>query len=137
MKITLVKQMNNTFKIAYNSDYEEAKKLKTGEEYQCTIVRPRNYKFHKLFFALLQMVYENQEVYNNIDFMREELTKASGYYVSFFNHKGIECFRAKSISFSSMDNDEFKVFFDKFLDTVILVNGFDKETILENLEDFM
>ena len=57
MKVFLVKQLNNSFKIAYNSDYEKIKKLKAGEEYQCEIKRPRNLKFHKKFFALINMLF--------------------------------------------------------------------------------
>lgn len=137
MKITLVKNLNNTFSIAYNSDYELSKKLKVGEEYQCDIKRPRNYKFHKKFFALVSMVYENQEVYNNIDDFRYELTKAAGYYESYENHKGVKCYKAKSISFASMSQSDFDNLYQRFLDVVILIFKFDKEEIENNLIDFM
>ena len=40
------------------------KKYKLGEEYRADVVKPRNYKFHKLCFALLQMTFENQEQYH-------------------------------------------------------------------------
>ena len=78
------------------------KKIKVGEEYQCDIKQPRNYKFHRKFFALINMVYENQDIFINIDHLREELTKATGYYDSYINHKGATVYRAKSISFAKM-----------------------------------
>lgn len=137
MEIYLIKQFDNSFKISHNSDWEKIKKIKAGEEFKCSITRPRNIKFHRRFFALINMVFENQEVYDNVDRMRQQLTMAAGYYESFFNHKGIECFEAKSISFAKMDNDEFKIFFDRFLDAVVEINGFDKQLMLDNLEDFM
>jgi len=58
MKITLIKQLNNTFKIAYDSDYETTKKIKVGEPYEFEFKNVRNLKFHKKFFALMNMVFQ-------------------------------------------------------------------------------
>ena len=137
MKNTIVKNMNNTFSIAYPSDYELAKKLKVGEEYECDIKRPRNYKFLKKFFALNRMVFDNQEVYSNVDDMREELTKAAGFYYCYVNHAGVKTYKAKSISFAKMSQEEFDEFYNRYLDVVVKVFHFERETIAENLEDFM
>ena len=137
MEIYLIKQFDNSFKVSHGSDWEKIKKIKAGEEFKCSITRPRNLKFHRKFFALINMVYENQEVYDNIDRMRYQLTMAAGYYNSYFNHKGIECFEPKSISFAKMDQDEFDELYNRFLDTVVEINGFDKQLMIENIEDFM
>ena len=45
MKLTLVKTLGNVLKVAHNSDYDKLKKIKVGQEYQCEIKQPRNYKF--------------------------------------------------------------------------------------------
>ena len=67
MKLTLIKQLNNTFKLAYDSDYDKAKKIKVGEAYECEIKQSRNIKFHRKYFALINMVYDNQEVSRSLD----------------------------------------------------------------------
>ena len=43
----------------YDSDYEEKKRLKVGDTVLCDIKKPRNYEFHKKFFALVRLTYEN------------------------------------------------------------------------------
>ena len=43
----------------YGSDLDEKKRLKKGEEVLCVIRKPRNYKFHKKFFALLRLTLDN------------------------------------------------------------------------------
>jgi hypothetical protein len=137
MKIGVIKQMNGSLLPANNSDYELAKKLKVGEQYQAEIKKPRNYKFLQKFFALLSLVYENQEIYDNKEFMREELTKAAGYFDMYLNHKNVECYKAKSISFASMSQDEFDELYKRFCDVIVKYFDFDEETIEENIQEFM
>ena len=73
MKLTVVRKLNNQLAPAYNSDYDKLKNLKVGEEYECVIRKPRNYKFHKKFYVLLQLVFDNQEQYNNLEDMKHDL----------------------------------------------------------------
>ena len=47
MKISIIKQLNNQFIVAYTSDYEKIKKIKVGDVLECEIKKPRNYNFHK------------------------------------------------------------------------------------------
>jgi hypothetical protein len=101
--------MNNSLKAFGDSDLEMLKKMKAGDFFECDIKKPRNLAFHKKFFALINMVYQNQEIYNNIDTLRKELTKASGFYEEYINHKGIKCYEAKSISFAKMEQHEFEI----------------------------
>ena len=89
MKVFLVKQGNNSFLPSHDSDYELCKKIKVGSTVSCEIKQPRNVAFHRKFFALINLVFENQEVFDNIDFMRKEITKAAGFYDEYLNHKGV------------------------------------------------
>ena len=45
MKISLVKQLNGTFKSAYDSDFEIAKKIKAGDIIEYQFKQVRNVKF--------------------------------------------------------------------------------------------
>lgn len=136
MKITLIKQLNNTFKLAYNSDYELAKKVPLNEPITFDWSKPRNLRFHKKFFALLNMVYENQEQYNNIEHLRKDLTISAGYYDLRFNIEGVKVQEAKSISFAKMDELEFSEFYNRIVDVVVKWLGIDKQEIIDNIEQY-
>lgn len=136
MKLTIVKQLNNTFKVAYDSDYETLKKIKVGDLLECEIRKPRNYKFHKKFFALLNLVYQNQERYSNIDDLRHDLTIVSGYYTERVDIQGETLKKANSISFAKMSEDDFTKLYESFLTSIQKYFHFDKETIQENIEQF-
>jgi hypothetical protein len=136
MKITLIKQLNNTFKIAYNSDYETAKKIPVNDPIEYEFKKVRNYKFHKKFFALLNLVFENQEQYNNFEHLRKDLIISAGYYDLRFNIEGVEIQEAKSISFAQMDENEFSELYNRIIDVVVKWLGIDKQDIIDNIEQY-
>lgn len=109
-------------------------KLKTGDVVEAKIVKPRNVKFHNKFWGLMHVVFENQDIYNDIEFMREELTKAAGFFDLYVNHKGNVCYMAKSISFSSMDEEEFEVFYQAIMDKCCEVWGYDPELLEHEID---
>jgi len=137
MKLILIKQLNNTFKVAYPSDYDNLKKLKAGEFLECEIRMPRNVGFHRKFFALINMVYQNQSTYNNIEHLRRDLIIEAGFYEEWADFNGEVKRRAKSISFSSMGEDEFQELYDRVLDVIVDVYKFEKQDIVESLAEFM
>ncbi len=133
MKITIVKQLNNTFKVAYDSDYDKLKKIPVGKEYEVDIKNRRNYKFHKKFFALVNLVYQNQEHYNNLEHLRSDLIKASGFYEERSTFDGEIVTEAKSISFAKMDEIEFSELYNRVIDTIVKYFNFDKQDIIDNV----
>jgi hypothetical protein len=136
MKITLVKNLNNTFSIAYNSDYDKAKKMKAGVFFECDVKKKRNYMFHKKYFALINMVFENQEHFNNIDDLRDEITIESGFFKKYENLQGDIIKKPLSINFSNMDELKFNELYSATIDTIIKYFKFKKEDILENIEQY-
>jgi hypothetical protein len=136
MKITLIKQLNNSFKIAYNSDYENAKKIPLNEPIEFEFKRVRNYKFHKKFFALINLVFENQEQYINIEHLRKDLIISAGYYDLRFNIEGVEIQEAKSISFAKMDENEFSELYNRIIDVVVKWLRIEKQDIIDNIEQY-
>jgi len=118
-------------------DYDIFKKIKKNKEISIEIKQERNAKFHRKFFVLLNLVFENQDKTNNIDDLREDLTIASGYYREKLNTiTGEVEIKPKSISFSQMDNAEFEVFYNSFLDTINRYFGMDKKELLEIIEQY-
>lgn len=136
MKIFLVKQKDNTFKVAYDSDYENIKKIKVNEIYQCEIKQPRNLKFHRKFFALIKMVFDNQEHYTSFDRLRKHLIIEAGFYDESVDFKGTIQQEAKSISFASMKQYQFDDLYSKVLDVIVKYFNFDKQDIKDNIEQY-
>lgn len=133
-----VKYTGNYLQPLYNQDYEDIKsyKFKIGEIYEIEIKKPRNYEFHKKWFALLNLAFQNQEQFTIYDSFRKHITIECGYYNSTITKNG-EFKDAKSISFASMDNIEFERLFNKTLDIVIsdFVHA-DRNDIVSELENF-
>jgi hypothetical protein len=136
MKFALIKNNDNSFSTPYNSDYEKASKLKVGVEYECTIVKKRNPKFHRLYFSLLNMVFQNQDYYTNIEDLRHDLTVEAGFYSLRSDLQGNIIKKPHSISFSKMDDEQFANLYDKTLSVILLFFKFDKEDIEKNIEQY-
>ena len=136
MKIALVRNINNTFKAAFDSDYEYIKKLKQGEIYFFEVKRERNIGFHRKFFALIKMVYENQEHYINQNDLRDDLLIDAGHYTKIITYWGEERKKAVSLSFASMSQDQFDDMYRDVLDIIIKHFNFDKQEIIDNVAQY-
>lgn len=136
MKIMMVKTLNNTFKPMYDSDLERIKRIKQGEGFMVDITRPRNIKFHRKFFALINLVFQNQEVYKNIDHLRNDLTVEAGFFDEAPDFLGEVKKRPKSISFAAMDDDEFSDFYDACISTIVKYFNFDRQDIIDNVAEY-
>ena len=135
MEITLIKTLSG-FKACYDSDSEKAKKIPLNEPFVVTYTKKRNIKFHRKFFALVNMVFENQERYSNLDHLRNDLTIEAGFYEVRYGLHGEELKEAKSISFSSMDEIEFSELYNRVIDVIVKYFKFEKEDILSNIEQY-
>lgn len=84
-----------------------------GELVKVKISRPRNAGHHRKFFALLNLVFENQEHYPTLDHMLVALKVALGHCDTVILKNGQTAFIPRSISFAKMDQTEFEAFWDK------------------------
>jgi len=120
----------------YESDETDKKKLKLDEVYKVTIKRSRNYEFHKKYFALIKLAFDNYSTDMPFDTFRKWLQMKAGFVKAYQTGKGI-FYDTVSISFESMDNDTFNEVYDKVLDTVVALLKSDKELIEKELINFM
>lgn len=120
----------------HNSDDEQLRKLKNKHEYKFVVTEPRNYEFHKKYFAMLNAGYQNQEQYNNFEHFRIVCQMKAGYYEAIETDKGT-IYNPVSISFASMDELEFQAVYSKVLDVLIQMIGFDKEDFEREILNFM
>ncbi|MBE6199780.1 MAG: DUF1367 family protein [Rikenellaceae bacterium] len=128
----------------YDSDLEEKRRLKIGDTVLCKISRPRNYEFHKKFFALVRLTYENlpERLHYMLSIWSEEdlltcLKLDLGLATTVY-HGGKEFIKTGSISFAAMDNSEFENFYQRTIDVILnkYLRGTDKQALLEEIVNF-
>jgi hypothetical protein len=131
----LVKKTHGGLKPCYDTDYEIYSKIQINEEFEIDYKKKRNAKFHKKFFALLKLFYENQDVYNNIEDLRLDLIKESGRFEEVINIFTGEVFKkANSISFGSMDEITFSELYEDCKTIICKHLGIGKEVIEEEIQ---
>lgn len=116
--------------IAANDEtFERVKKMAVGESIFMEWKPRRNYQFHKKLFSLLNFVYENQSHYKSVDNLLEAYKFKAGLFETIVTHKGHKHYKAKSISFHSMDNDEFEKFYSAAIDTSLELIPMDRKEL--------
>ena len=120
----------------YPSDQEEKKKLRIGQDYECDIKNPRNYEYHKRFFALINLGHHNTSLELPMDVYRKIVIMRAGYFTTYETDKGIH-YEADSISFSNKTQDEFQEIYSRVLDEIIKDIGVTSEEIEKELINFM
>lgn len=108
---------------------QEMMELKSSQVYRCELKQPRNYEFHKKFFALLNFAFEHWDcqptinrygqVEKNFDQFREDITIKAGYYEQHWRLDGTFRVVAKSISFANMGEVEFSKLYKSACNVVI------------------
>lgn len=102
--------------------------LEVGELVEVDFVVPRNPLFHRKFFALLNvgfdawqptLTHEGKTVEKDFDQFREDVTILAGHYIQTWTLDGEMRLRAKSISFRSMDQDEFEKVYSSVADVML------------------
>lgn len=104
-------------------------KLKLGQGVTAAIKRHRNPAFHRKFFALLNLAYDAWEptvatykghvVGKNFDQFRNDVLCLAGHFEMAVNLRGETRVTAKSISFASMDQDEFENVYNSVANVIL------------------
>ncbi|PWI34855.1 hypothetical protein DI392_00815 [Vibrio albus] len=142
--INLIKDLSG-LKPLGSDDLEVMKKVPLGSLLECEFSKKRNPEFHRKFFTLLNLGYEyfspaprewrGVPAEKNFDVYREQIIILSGFRDVTFNLDGSVKVKAKSISFSNMDEDEFKKLYSKVLDVTwerVLNSVFENKAQMEN-----
>ena len=122
---------------SHQTDEDELKKLPVGQPLRVKVTRLRNVGHHRKYFALLNYAFEcwepperspkgsdldnsyNLDAEKNFDRFRHDIIILCGFYHSYYRINGEVRLEPKSISFSSMDQDEFEKLYDKTIDVII------------------
>lgn len=90
-------------------------KIAEREVVKVQISRPRNYRFHCKFFAMLGIIFKNQEHYKSTKELLNVCKLRIGHVDIVQTPQGEERW-PKSISWASMDETEFSAFYDRAVD---------------------
>ncbi|MCK4827969.1 DUF1367 family protein [bacterium] len=120
----------------YNSDSDTLSKLKLNTDYKFVVTKPRNIGHHKKYFSLLNLTFDNQELFNNIDDMRAYLQMKAGYYKRIQTPDG-EMIIPESISFASKDQLAFEEIYSRVMDQVCLFLDLTNDEIMENIVNYI
>ncbi|MPW31936.1 DUF1367 family protein [Agarivorans sp. B2Z047] len=117
MDINLIKHQGALFP-ATEGDREKLNIIGLGKVVTASLTQKRNYAFHKKFFAMLNIGFDAFEplegrykglpVQKNFTRFRKDVIIAAGYYEMVANINGKVRAEAKSISFGSMNEEEFQ-----------------------------
>lgn len=98
---------------------QEAAQVVPGEIIRVKWSRPRALWRHRKFFALLQVVIDNQEFFVNTDQLLIDLKIRLGHVDLFIRQNGEVVYQPKSIAFANMDEAEFQKFYNNVLTVVV------------------
>lgn len=149
MKINMVKQAGGVLVPASDMDAESLNKFKTGAIYPVELKRFRNPDFHGKVFKFFQFCFEhwsadkthwdNMSEAGQFDSFRKELTKLAGFTVTNYSIDGKTfVVEAKSLSFGSMDQEEFEACYSALINAAIkhVFGDVNDERILNRLQSF-
>ena len=119
----------------YDSDYDEKRKLKIGEDYECDIRQPRNVQFLKKFMALVRLGCDNSPRDMPFKAYRAYVTMKAGFVDVYETEIG-KMALPQSISFANMDETKFEKVYKAVLDVIMKDIDVDEEFIRDNLINF-
>lgn len=147
MEVFIVKSLG-VLKPYTAEDADLIRSMREGEVYRAKVSMPRNVKFHRKYFSLLSLVYDNLPEHlplqsidgkpirvRSVEDLLWHIKMQLGHYERRMTLGGRVTYEAKSISFAAMDEAEFSEFYDRSLD--VILRYFLPETNREELEEII
>lgn len=139
---TFLKKTYSGFEPApgFEDDFDN---YKYGDLIRAKLFKVRNPLFHSKYFALLKLAFQNQYEFDDFNDFREALLVNAGFWVWYKKYDGTMDKRAKSISFSKMDEGEFQGVFNKLVDQAMnmIANGDftneDRDNLISEIINFI
>ena len=128
-----------------DNDWEVKKQLKLGSDVHVLVAMPRNIKFHRKFFALLNLtldnlpeVLQNELHIYNIESLLAAIKIDLGYFNT-VNVTGRYVVKLRSISFAKMDEAAFEKFYDNAVTNILnnYLKGTDRNQLLQEVQSFI
>jgi hypothetical protein len=141
MKFNLCKTETG-FIPATDADKEKVSKIGQGEIVSCRSVDQRSMQFHRKFFALIRLAFDNMPerfdgFFPTPDDLRKELLILGGFYTEYTDFRGNTVKVPDSMAFDKMGAERFEQVYSKTLDLVCRLIGVEESDIMDQLIDFM
>ncbi len=126
-------------------DWEVKKQLRLGTDVRVHVTMPRNIKFHRKFFALLNITIDNlpeatqqQLRITTTNRLLDVLKIRMGFY-DIVQIDGRNVLELHSISFAKMDEYAFGKFYDQAVTEILsfFLKGTDRNELLQEVEQFI
>ncbi len=110
------------------------RKLHLNDVVNVEIKRSRNQAFHRKFFAMLQIILQNQDHYKSMDDLLDVCKLRTGHCRTVQTRRG-EVRIPRSISFATMDDTEFADFYDRACAWVVteVIPGLERQALEEEV----
>lgn len=118
MKIFVAKNLTSLVPVD-DIGREALKRFKQGEIITVDLKKPRNPQFHRKFFAMLKIIFENQEYFSSLESLRHVCLIEIGECELIRMKGGKEYYKPHSMNFASMDELAFGLLYDKAVQWVI------------------
>ena len=124
-KIRLAYTLSGTFKPETDMDKDRLKRFQVGDVLEVPEPkRSRNPAFHRKFFALMNITFNNlpdalKPYFNSMEALRKDVIMEAGFFEDRYTVHG-EYYRIpQSISFGKMGEAEFSELYSKCVDTIL------------------
>ena len=116
----------------WSEDYrQEFERLPRGVSLKADITQPRNYEFHKLYWALCARVAHGID--RDAEWVDWALKVETGHYDVFTTRGGREVLRTRSISFAEMDEVRFHQYFNECVAAIYEIWHIDPASVADLL----
>ena len=116
--------------------------IKAGDMFACEITRPRNLGFHRKWFALLTVMFEQKSLsYRPLEYkgkkvepcferFRKEVVIKTGRYEPVYGIDGEIRLEANSVSFANMKKEDFELLYSDTIDVALeLLKDYSKDEL--------
>ena len=135
-----------------DEDSEAMRRMKIGEVIRVRWTKPRNLRFFRKWWALVNFAFDHWETgelvdpklkgifpEKNMERFRKDLTILAGHYDSFYR---IDCtvrIEAKSISFAQMKEGDFDKFYSATIDAILkyILTNYQREDLEQVVEQLL
>lgn len=131
--------MRKTLRGLEPADGAEMPRLKLGSVVKVKITRPRNVMHHRKFYALMNLIFKNQEHYETLDDLVNIIKIATGHCHVYRKKNGDALPVPRSIAFHNMDQTQFDDFYAKVIRLVRenIIPGLDDAALRSEIEDLV
>lgn len=122
-KVLIKKRLDGCLVPSDHLAEDALRKIKAGTDIWAEIRIARNPKFHKLYFALISLTFQNQERYANAEHFRKAVQMAAGHVEEIHGIDGTIYEVPRSIAWDQLDDAEFGELFPQVMKVCAQILG--------------